>query len=68
MSVESEPVIDAAAVGALLRAAGAPVPQERHAALLDAAAYVVAAGRRLAAAGLDHCAPLTDPAAAGRDG
>jgi hypothetical protein len=51
--------LDAAAVAALLSAAGAPVAQERHADLVEAAAYVVKAGRLLAAAGVDHLPPLT---------
>lgn len=59
MTDRTDPALDAAAVATLLAAANAPVKPERHSALVGAASYVVAAGRRLAAAGLDRLATLT---------
>jgi hypothetical protein len=59
MTQDAKPAIDAAAVGALLGAANAAIPPQRHAELVEAAAYVVDAGRRLATLGLDAIPPLT---------
>lgn len=58
--MEAKAGMDEATIAALLAAAnaGALVPPARRAALVPAAAYVIEAGGRIAALGVDRLSPL----------